>query len=221
MRLPVIASQVVGHGAIRGHAALEDDRPLVVEKQIAHAGDDRSGLGATGGRNHVAQRIAILELVDRGGAQHGADRRKLQRRIVIHVLGQLFDGHVQLCRDAVEKCAGAGGADAAHLRHPNLHVVVEQHGLAVLPAHVENGPAIGIVMRRRGDVRRHLADRGVEMHETQQDRRPPGCRWQPCTATSSGLTPASSQKVLQGFGDGAEIASAADAGICPHTPDPA
>ncbi len=160
--------QVVRDGPIRGDPALENDVALVVEKQIAYAGDDRSGLGTAGRRHHVAQGIAILELVDRGGAQHGTDRGKLQGRIVIDVPGQLFDRHVQFCRHAVQKRAGAGGADAAHLRHPNLHGAVEQHGFAVLPADVENGPAIGIVMRGRGDMRRHLADEGVETHETRE-----------------------------------------------------
>ena len=71
-------AKVVRHGAIRRDPSLKNDGPVVVEKNVAHAGNDRSGLGAAGGGDHVAQRIAILELVDRGRAQHGADRRKLQ-----------------------------------------------------------------------------------------------------------------------------------------------
>jgi len=160
--------KVVGHGAIRGDPALENDRSVVVEKQVAHARDDRPGLGAAGRCNHVAERIAVLELVDRGGTQHGADRRELEGRIVIHALGQLLDGHVQSCRDAVQECAGAGSTDAAHLRDPDLHVLIEQHRLAVLSADVENGPAIGIEVGCRGNVCRHLADRGIEMHKAKK-----------------------------------------------------
>ena len=138
--------KVVPDGAIRRDPSLENDNSIVVEEQVAHAGNDRSGLSATGSRNHVAKGITILELVDRGRAKHGADRRKLQGRIVVHVVSQLFHGHAQFCRHAVQKRARTCSTNTTHLRHPYLHGVVEQHRFAVLSADVENGPAIGIVM---------------------------------------------------------------------------
>ena len=200
--------KVVRDGAIRRDPSLENDGAIVVEEQAAHAGNDRSGLGAAGGRNHVAKGIAILELVDRGCAQHGADRRKLQGRIVVHVIGQFFDGHAQFCRHAVQKRARARGTNAAHLRHPDLHGVVEQHGFAVLSADVENGPAIGIVMRCRGNMCRHLADKGVEVHETGKvvDHLAAGDnRVRDLVSAGPGL----GEKIVQGLGDGAKVAPAA------------
>ena len=100
----------------------------------------------------------VFELIDAGGREHGANRGKLQIAVVIHLVSHGVDGHIQFGGDAVKKSTGTGGADAAHLVVPDAHIVIEDHGFAVLTADIENGFAVGVEVFCTGDMGGHFTD---------------------------------------------------------------
>ena len=157
--------QIVRDGPVVGDAALEDDVAAVVEEQFADAGHDRPRLRPAGSADDVAHRKAVLEFVDAGGGEHGADAREFEVAAVVGAVGHLFDRNVELDRHTVEEGAGAGGADAAHLVIPHVHLLVEYHRLAVLAADVENRLAVRVVVACAGHMGGHFADLEVIRQE--------------------------------------------------------
>ena len=157
--------QIIRDRAVGGHAALENDVSLVVEQELSDSGNDRARLCPAGSADHLPERHAVLELVDRGGAENGADRRKFQIGIVIGLFRHLLHGNAEFEGDAVEERSGSRRADPAHLGGPHSHLLVVDHRLAVLPADVENRPDMRVVVQRSRHMCGDLADLEIIMDE--------------------------------------------------------
>ena len=160
-------AQIVRYRAVRGDAPLEEDPPAgTVQQQLPHAVEDRARLRAARPREEVADRDAVLELVDRRGRKDRADGAELGRGVVVDLPRNLLHRHAEFRRHAVEVAARPRRAHAGHHRRPEVHLRVEHHALGVLPAAVDDRVHVWIEELRPRDVRRHLAHLEVERNET-------------------------------------------------------
>ena len=158
-------AQIIGNGPVGGDSSLKNHIAIVMEQQFSDAGNNGSRLCATGSGDNLTERIAVLELIDGGRAQNGADAGKFKIGIVIDFVRHFFDGNIQFECDTVKERSGSGGTDATHLRGPHLHSVIVDHRLAVLPADIQNRTAVRIIVKRTGDMRGNFTDLKVEIQE--------------------------------------------------------
>ena len=154
------------NGAVERDAALEKDLAARrVKEELADGVEDRARLGLARAREEVADRNAVLELVDRRRGKNGADRTELGVGIVVDLLRDVFDLDAKLRRDRVEEATSASGADARHHARPELHRRVVHHALRVLSAAIDNSVDVWVKELRARHVRRHFADLEIKRDE--------------------------------------------------------
>ena len=153
-------------GAVERDTALEENLAAgSVEKQLADRVEDRARLGLACAREQVADRNAVLELVDRRRGKNGANRAELGVGLVVDLVCDILDLDAKLCRDGVKEAASAGGANARHHARPELHRRVIHHALGVLAAAVDNSVNVGMEELRASHVRRNFADLEIKRDE--------------------------------------------------------
>ncbi len=202
-------AQIVRHRRIGRDTALEEDLlPALVEQQLADAVQNRTGLSTARPRQKVAQRDAVLEFVDGRGGQHRADGAELDVRVVVDFVGNLLNRHAELRGDAVQIAARARRADAGHHGKPHAHLLVVDHALAVLPAAVDDGVHIRIVMFRARHMGGHFAHLEVIVDDTTRVLHDLAARHDRAGDVLR-LQPRVGQKRHDRLADGAHVATAA------------
>ena len=151
---------------VEGDAALKENLAARrVEEQLPDRVEDRPRLRLARAGEQIADRHAVLELVDRGRGKDRTDRAELGVGLVVDLVGDVFDLDTQLLRDRIEEAARTRRADAAHHRRPEVHRLVVDHALRVLAAAIDDRIDVRMQELRALDVRRHLAHLKIEGNE--------------------------------------------------------